>query len=105
LTIYLGVNVVAGALHHHHGTETQPDGWPNPSGTELQFQTSSPAEHAEEGEETCLLCSVLYLPQSLPATLCIETSAVLTGEAFCPAPITQSYPLQTSTHSRAPPLI
>ena len=98
LTAYL-VNIGAGALHHHHGAEHG-----NACETDLQFQTANPAESdEEEDEDTCLLCKVFHLAQSLTTTFHVEAVAILTGEAFSATAIIRPYSIATTTHARSPP--
>jgi hypothetical protein len=103
LTVYLMVNIGAAAVHHHRGTEIGPGKLPTAGDTRLQFQaTNSPDD--EDEEETCLLCSVLRLTQTLPASFHVETVTVQSGPAFSAAAVIQPHPLETATHSRAPPI-
>jgi hypothetical protein len=102
LTAYLVVNVGAGALHHHHGAALRPGKVPTACGTDLQFQTAGQAGDADD-EETCLLCSVLHLPQTSPGEVHVEVLIVPTGEAFSAAAILQPHLLETPTRARSPP--
>jgi hypothetical protein len=100
LTVYLLVNV-AGALHHHHGAEGQPGRSPIASDTGLRVPTCSPAD--DDDEDDCPLCSVLHLAPILPTPCRVEAVTALTGKAFPAAAIARPHPLETATHSRAPP--
>ena len=104
LTAYLVVNVGAGALHHHHhGAARRPGTLPAACGTGLQFQTTGRAGD-EEDEETCLLCSVLHLPQTLPGKVHVEVIIALTGEALSAAALTQPHLPETPANARSPPM-
>jgi hypothetical protein len=104
LTAYLVVNIGAGALHHHHqGTAVRPGMSPAACGTDHQFRAAGPAGDADD-EETCLLCSVLHLAQTLPSKVHAGLLIVPTCEAL-PAPaIFLPPPLETPTHARSPPV-
>ncbi len=102
LTMYLMVHVFAAALHHHHAAENQPARSETASASGAQLQTTSPAEDDEE-KGTCALCSVLHRAQMLPSSFHVEAAAALTGKAFSTATIIRPYPVETATHSRAPP--
>jgi hypothetical protein len=103
LTVYLLVNVVGGALHHHCGVESSPGALASGSATDLQFQTGSATD--DDDEEHCLICSVLQLARILPTPCYGETITVLIGEAFPTAAITLPHLLETATHPRAPPTL
>ena len=104
LTAYLVVNIGAGALHHHHGTAMPPGKVPTACGTDLQVQATGQADDDDDEEETCLLCSVLHLPPSVPVRAQVEVLILPSGEAFSTAAIIQPHLLATPTHARSPPL-
>jgi hypothetical protein len=103
LTAYLVVNVGAGALHHHPGAETQPGGLATASDFDLPFQTCDATDG--DGEEHCLLCSVLHLARILPTPCSVEAITVLTAKTVPTSAITRLYPLETATYARAPPIL
>jgi len=101
LAAYLVVNVGAGALHHHHRAECRPGGSPTVPATKLQFENAD--RNDDDGEEHCLLCSVLHLARILPTPCHLENVAILTDKAFPTAAITRLCALETAVHARAPP--
>jgi hypothetical protein len=103
LTAYLGVHVLAAALHHHHGAEDRPGSSPAAHHTGFPPEATSPAATDADGEDTCLLCSVLHLARSLPTACSVEAVTALASEPFSAVPIIRPHPLETATHSRAPP--
>jgi len=105
LTAYLAVNIGAGALHHHHGATIWPEMLMTGCGTDLQIQATDPADDDDDDEETCVLCSVLHLAQTLPTAFHVEAVTALTGEASPAVAIFRPSPLETATHARAPPVV
>jgi hypothetical protein len=104
LTAYVVVNIGAGALHHHdHGSAE----WPGVSsvacGTAHHFWAAGPAGNADD-EETCLLCSVLHLAQTLPCKVHVGLLIAPTGEALSAAAVIQPHLLKAPTRARSPPL-
>jgi hypothetical protein len=102
LTVYLVVNVGLVALHHHPVAGTRPGEVPAAPDTDLQFQTCNTADG--DGEEDCLLCSVLHLARTLPTPCYVEAVTAVTGKAFPTSAITRLYPLETAAQPRAPPV-
>jgi hypothetical protein len=100
LTVYLAVNVGAAALHHHHEVDTRPGGLALGSDTRPQLR-DSPTD--DDDDEHCLLCSILNLARILPTARCVDAVAALSEEAFPTIAIKRPNPLETYTHSRAPP--
>lgn len=103
LAAYLAVHVFAGVLHHHEA-QSRPERSPIALNTELCFLTSSQADNDGE-EDACLLCSILHLAQIPPTALQLEAVAALSREAVSATALIRPHPLQTATHSRAPPLM
>jgi hypothetical protein len=103
LTAYLVVNVGVGALHHHHhGAAPRPGTSSVTYGAELRFQTTGQAGE-DDDEESCLLCSVLHLPQTLPGKVHVQVLIVPTGEAVAAAAVLQPHLLETPANARSPP--
>jgi hypothetical protein len=104
LTAYLVVNTGAAALHHHHHEAASwPGNVPAAGGTDLHFQTAGQAGDGDE-EETCPLCSVLHLAQTLPSKAHVDVRIALTGKALSVAAIIQPHRFATPTRARSPPL-
>jgi hypothetical protein len=103
LTIYLAVQVVAAAHHHHHGAPSDESSSATFCDTSLPVCTALPADIDNDDEGACLLCSVLHLPQTLPALCQLEAATVVCSRELSPAAVIRSHPTPTATHSRAPP--
>jgi hypothetical protein len=103
LTAYLLVNVGAGALHHHHHRAAPRPGTSSVAcGADLRLQTTGRAGE-DDDEESCLLCSVLHLPRTLPVQVHVEVLIVPTGEAVAAAAASQPHLLETPANARSPP--
>jgi hypothetical protein len=102
LAVYLAVNIGAGVVHHHHGPDAPPGELPNTSVAGLQFQPADPGDDDGE-EETCLLCKTLHLGQAPAAAIHVEAITLHTGTAVAATAVIRPHPLETATHSRAPP--
>jgi hypothetical protein len=103
LTAYLVVNLGGRALHHHHhGAALRPGTSPAATGPDLHFQPAGRVGD-EDDEETCSLCSVLHLPQTLPGKVHVEVLVVPTGEALPVAALVHPHLLDTPTNARSPP--
>jgi hypothetical protein len=102
LTSYLLVNLGAAALHHHHGVEIRVSSSAVSASTAC-FQAID--EQDDDDQEHCVLCSVLHLAQSLPATYQSECLCRLAGEAISLVPAIHPHLLESATHARAPPLM
>jgi hypothetical protein len=101
LAAYVAVHVFAGVLHHHG-----PDDLPARSPADmprLQLMALAPTE--TQHEESCLLCSVLHLPQVPTIAIPVEIITALHGEARSATANLRRHPLETATYSRGPPLI
>jgi hypothetical protein len=103
LAAYLVVNLGAGALHHHHGTALGSEHASATPDTGPQFRSGDEDDDGDE-EETCLLCSVLHLPQPLPCTTDAAVLIDLSGETLPAAPGLRPHLSPTPTRARAPPL-
>ena len=103
LTIYLVVHVVAAAHHHHHGAPSHELSSATFCDTSLPVYTVLPADLDNDDEGGCLLCSVLHLPQTLPALCQLEAAAAVCSRELSPTAAIRSHPTPTATHSRAPP--
>jgi hypothetical protein len=96
LAAYLLVYVLAGAVHHHSEASALA------SGTTLQYQTT---DAGDNDEETCLLCAVLHLAQIAPTALEVEAVTTLDSNLLSATALIRPHPLETTTHSRGPPLM
>ena len=103
LTIYLVVQVVAAAHHHHHGAAGLESRSATCCDNGLPGYCALPDDIDNDDEEGCLLCSVLHLPQALPAPCPAEAATAICNPNLIPAAVIRSHPRQTATHSRAPP--
>jgi hypothetical protein len=104
LTIYVAVHILAGGLHHHAGANDRSAVLPTACDAGVQVQSTSHAD-GHDDEESCPLCSVLHLAQTLPTVLDFEPCGGLNGKAFATWALIRPYPLATATHSRAPPIV
>src|SRR2546421_12484690 len=102
LAAYLAVHVFAAVLHHHQ-VEHRYEGMPAAGDTKLQFEAAGLADSDEEDD--CLLCSVLHLAQTAASALHVHTFIAVSGEALPATAIIRPHPLETTTHSRGPPMI
>ena len=103
LTIYVVVQVVGAAHHHHHGTPSDESSSAALCETSLPVYTAFPADVDHDDEGACLLCSVLHLPQTLPALCQLEAAAAVCSRELSPTAVIRSHPTHSATHSRAPP--
>jgi hypothetical protein len=104
LIVYLTINVVVGALHHHVPDENT-SGLATASISDPELFTPEPTEDDhDDDDEGCVVCSVLHLAQKPPGMIHMDAGIILAGAAPATEPIIRTYPLQSATRSRAPPL-
>jgi len=103
VTIYLVVQVVAAAHHHHHGALSPESTSATFCDNGLPVYAALPADIDNDDEGACLLCSVLHLPQTLPALCRLEAATAVCSRELSPTAVIRSHPTHSTTHSRAPP--
>jgi hypothetical protein len=103
VVLYLAVQVVAVAGHHHSTKTEQPATAGSPN-AQPQFDCGAAASDEDEDEAACLLCSVLHQARELPTVITMTPVQVLPARVVGYVSILFAHPLESSTHSRAPPM-
>ena len=81
LIVYMTINVVVGALHHH-GHEENTSALATASITDPELFTSEPADDDhDDDDEDCLVCNVLHLAQKPPGIVHVNVGIILAGAA------------------------
>lgn len=103
LAVYLAINLCAGGLHHHP-ERPRSRARPAAANPALELPATSPAEDACD-EDTCLLCRLLHVPQTLAVLVRVETGPIRAGKAIPAVALAGPHSLEKTTHSRAPPSV
>ena len=102
LALYSMVYVLAPAVHSHRNRA--PEATSHESSA-TAFDSRLQACSDCDDEESCLLCSVLHLAQVASAISSIEVDAAPQPDGVAAAKLIRPNPIETATHSRAPPAV
>ncbi|MBV9126255.1 MAG: hypothetical protein JO112_23140 [Planctomycetes bacterium] len=97
LVVYLATNVGVRGLHHHPTPSPTPT-----SAAGQQLHSSAPAP-GDCGNQTCQVCTILFLAQKLPTIALRIGVQERTGEMPAASAVSCPLALIQAVHSRGPP--